>query len=86
MKITYREGEAMILAEADSFCAMGSMLTVQLRSGKSVNFPFPSQEVLEQFFEEVLLNASDRPIRLEQTNFDPRLGELLSAWDDMYED
>ncbi len=86
MRITYREGEALILAEVASLSAQGNVLTAQLYSGKTVRFPFTSKEVLEQFFREVVLTAGDKPIMLEQTNFDLRLGALLSDWDAMYED
>lgn len=85
MRITYREGEALILAEADEIAAKGSSLSVLLRSGKTLMFPFPSEEILEDFFRTVILPAGDTPIELENTNFDPRLGELLDAWDSMYE-
>lgn len=86
MRIVYREGESLLLAEADEIGIQGSTLTAKLRSGKTIQRPFLSEQVLSEFFDEVILNSGDRPIHLENTNFDPRLGELLDAWDSMYED
>jgi len=85
MRIIYREGESLILAEADEIAAKGSTLTVLLRSGKTLAFPFVSQEVLEEFFRTVILPAGDTPVQLENTSFDPRLGALLDDWDSLYE-
>lgn len=85
MRITYRQGEALVLAEADQLIAKGSTLTALLRSGETLNFPFPSSDILEDFFRSVILNAGDKPVQLEFTDFDPRLGELLDDWDAMYE-
>lgn len=85
MRITYRQGEALVLAEADQLIAKGSTLTALLRSGETLNFPFPSPDILEDFFRSVILNAGDKPVQLEFTDFDPRLGELLDDWDAMYE-
>ncbi len=85
MRISYQEGEAHILAEADEIVANGATLTVLLRSGKRLTFPFPSQEVLEDFYTDVVLSSGDKPIRLERTNFDPRLGTLLEEWDALYD-
>jgi hypothetical protein len=86
MRIIYREGEATILAEVDEISIQGSTLMAHLRSGKVIQRPFLSEQVLNEFFEEVILPAGDNPIHLENTNFDPRLGELLDAWDSMYDD
>lgn len=85
MRITYRQGESLVLAEADQLIAKGSTLTALLRSGETLNFPFPSSDILEDFFRTVILPAGDKPIQLEFTDFDPRLGELLDDWDAMYE-
>lgn len=85
MRITYRQGESLVLAEADQLIAKGSTLTALLRSGEALNFPFPSSDILEDFFRSVILNAGDKPVQLEFTDFDPRLGELLDDWDAMYE-
>ena len=85
MRITYRQGEALVLAEADRFTAKGSTLTVLLRDGETLNIPFPSPEILDDFFHTVILPAGDTPIQLEFSDFDPRLGELLDDWDAMYE-
>lgn len=85
MRITYRQGESLVLAEADQLIAKGSTLTALLRSGETLNFPFPSPDILEDFFRSVILNAGDKPVQLEFTDFDPRLGELLDDWDAMYE-
>lgn len=86
MRIVYREGESLLLAEVDEIGIQGSTLTAALRTGKTIQRPFLSEDVLEQFFNEVILTAGDNPIHLENTNFDPRLGELLDAWDSMYDD
>ena len=85
MRITYRDGEALILAEADQLIAKGATLTAVLRDGTALNFPFASQEVLEEFFRNVILPAGETPVQLEFTGFDPRLGELLDDWDALYE-
>jgi hypothetical protein len=85
MRITYREGESLILAQVDQLAVTGSVLTAHLCSGQSLNFPFPSAEVLEEFFREVILTCGDKPISLECTNYAPQLGELLDAWDAMYD-
>ena len=85
MRITYRQGEALVLAEADRFTAKGSTLTVLLRDGETLSIPFPSAEILDAFFHTVILPAGDTPIQLEFSDFDPRLGELLDDWDAMYE-
>lgn len=85
MRITYRQGESLVLAEADQLIAKGSTLTALLRSGETLSFPFPSSDILEDFFRSVILNAGDKPVQLEFTDFDPRLGELLDDWDAMYE-
>ena len=58
----------------------------QLRNGKVIQRSFPSEEVLTQFFHEVILTSGANPIHLENTNVDPRLGALLDDWDSMYED
>ena len=86
MRVTYLEGESRFLAEADELSIQGSTLTVMLRSGKVLRRSFPSQDVLEQFFDEVILTSGDKPIRLENTNFAPGLGAILDAWDSMYDD
>lgn len=85
MRITYRDGEALVLAEADRLIAKGTVLTAVLRDGQTLTFPFASQEVLEDFFRTVILPAGDTPVRLEFTGFNPRLGELLDSWDALYE-
>ena len=85
MRITYRDGEALILAEADQLIAKGATLTAILRDGTALNFPFASQEVLEDFFRTVILPAGEKPVQLEFTSFDPRLGGLLDDWDALYE-
>ena len=59
MRITYRDGEALILAEADQLIAKGATLTAVLRDGTALNFPFASQEVLEDFFRTVILPAGE---------------------------
>ena len=61
MRITYRDGEALILAEADQLIAKGATLTAVLRDGTALNFPFASQEVLEDFFRTVILPAGETP-------------------------
>ena len=85
MRITYRQGETLVLAEADLLSAKGSTLTAVLRNGQTLNFPFPSPDILEDFFRSVILSAGDKPIQLEFTDFDHRLGALLDDWDAMYE-
>ena len=86
MRVIYREGEALFLAEADELAVQGNSLTVWLRSGKLLQRSFPTEDILEQFFQEVILPAGEAPIHLENTNVDPRLGELLDAWDAMYDE
>ena len=85
MRITYRDGESLILAEADRLIAKGATLTAVLRDGQTLKFPFRSPEVLEDFFRTVILPAGEKPVQLEFTDFDPRLGELLDGWDALYE-
>ena len=85
MRVIYREGEALFLAEADSLAIQGSAIMVWLRGGKVIQRNFPSEETLTQFFHEVILPAGDSPIHLENTNIDTRLGQLLDDWDSMYD-
>ena len=85
MRVVYREGEAIFLAEADEVAMQGDTILVQLRSGKVIRRNFPSQEVLEQFFHQVVLTAGNDPIHLENTNMDNRLAQILDDWDSMYE-
>lgn len=85
MRVVYREGEALCLAEADSLAIQGTSITVRLRDGRVLQRNFPTEEILNQFFHEVILPAGDTPIHLENTNIDTRLGALLDDWDSMYE-
>ena len=85
MRVVYREGEALFLAEADELAIQGNALMVWLRNGKVLQRNFPSEEVLTQFFHDVILPAGDNPIHLENTNIDTRLGQLLDDWDSLYE-
>ena len=85
MRVVYREGEALFLAECDEIGVQGANLFVTLRSGKCLQRAFPSEETLTQFFQEVILPAGDDPIHLENTNIDLRLSSLLDDWDAMYE-
>lgn len=86
MRIVYQENERVALAEADEISRKGSTLAVLLRSGRTMNFPFPGEEVLEEFFHDVVLPAGDAPIDLRFTQFDPRLGQMLNEWDAMFDD
>ena len=86
MRIVYQENERVALAEADEISRKGSTLSVLLRSGKTLNFPFQSEEVLAEFFDEVILPAGDKPIRLQFTGFDPRLSQMFNEWDALFED
>ena len=85
MRVVYREGEALFLAEADEIAVQGNAIMVWLRNGKVIQRNFPDQQVLEQFFHEVVLTAGDTPIHLENTNMDSRLAQILDDWDSMYE-
>lgn len=85
MKVVYREGEALFLAEADELAMQGNTLMVWLHTGKVLQRSFPTEDILTQFFHEVILPAGDAPIHLENTNIDPRLGQLLDDWDSMYD-
>ena len=85
MRVVYREGEALFLAEANSLAIQGSSLMVWLRGGKVIQRNFPCAETLNQFCQTVILPAGDNPIHLENTNVDTRLGQLLDDWDSMYE-
>ena len=85
MRVIYREGEALFLAEADALAIQGNTLMIWLRTGKVLQRSFPTEDVLTQFFHEVILPAGDNPIHLENTNIDPRLGQLLDDWDSMYD-
>ena len=51
--------------------AKGSTLSVLLRDGRTLNFPFQSEDVLTEFFDEVIVPAGDKPIRLQFTAFAP---------------
>lgn len=86
MKVVYLEGESTILAEAEEIAKQGNTLFVRFPSGKVIQRGFPSPELLDDFFEEVILTAGDKPIRLENTNFAPQLGQLMEDWDSLYED
>lgn len=86
MKVVYLEGESTILAEAEEIAKQGNLLSVRFTSGKVIQRSFPSPELLDDFFEEVVLAAGEKPIRLEHTNFAPQLGQIMDDWDSMYED
>lgn len=86
MKVVYLEGESTILAEAEEIVKQGNLLSVRFTSGKVIQRGFPSPELLDDFFEEVVLAAGEKPIRLEHTNFAPQLGQIMDDWDSMYED
>ena len=86
MRVTYREGESRILAEADELSAHGNVLTIHLTSGKVLYRNFPTEELLDRFFEEVILAPGDKPIRLENTNFSMTLGQMLDELDELYDD
>lgn len=85
MRVVYREGEALFVAECHEIGIQGQNLFAVLATGKTLQRSFPTQDILEQFFHEVILTAGDKPIHLENTNVDPRLGQLLDDWDAMYE-
>ena len=85
MKVVYREGESLFLAQCHEIGIQGNTLFAVLATGKVLQRTFPTEDILTQFFHEVVLTAGEHPIHLENTNIDPRLGQLLDDWDAMYE-
>ncbi len=93
MRITYREGSKLCLAEVTKITVSGAVLTCQLaaadETGKPevVVRPFPDEESCEEFFRQVICGGSrDAVINLENTNFNTRLGAMFDELDALYED
>ena len=86
MRIVYQENERVAIAEADEISRKGSTLSVLLRDGRTLNFPFQSEDVLTECFDEVIVPAGDKPIRLQFTAFDPRMSQMFNEWDALFED
>ncbi len=93
MRITYREGSHVCLAEVTKITLSGNLLICQLMApdedGKPeiVARPFPDEDTCEAFFREVVCgSAPDAIINLENTNFDPRPGTMFQELDALYED
>ena len=76
MRIVYQENERVAIAEADEISRKGSTLSVLLRDGRT----------LTEFFDEVIVPAGDKPIRLQFTAFDPRMSQMFNEWDALFED
>ncbi len=85
MKIVYREGETLFVAQCLEIGIQGNNLFATLATGKVLQRSFPSPEILSDFFQQVVLTAGDNPIHLENTNIDPRLSQIMDDWDSMYE-
>lgn len=93
MRISYLEGPNLSLAEVNKITCSGSLLICQLKSldqeGKPevVIRPLPSEELCQQFYQEVICGGkADDIIHLENTNFDTRLGDMFNEFDALFED
>ncbi len=93
MRILYRDGMDLVLAEATKIACSGPMLVCTLAATtpqgqpELVIRPLPSPELCETFFREVVLTTpADGIVHLENTNFDTRLGSMFSEFDALFED
>lgn len=89
MKVMYREGQKLVLAEANKIEIDGPLIRVALLTSGEPEYvvrPFPNAEVCEKFFREVIAQPGDHIINLENTAFDLRLSALFDELDALYED
>jgi hypothetical protein len=89
MKLLYRDGQKLVLAEVDKFELNGAMITAHLHTSgepEVVIRPFPDPEIAEDFFREIIAQPGDHIVNLENTAFSPRLGEMFDELDALYED
>ncbi len=93
MRILYRDGQNLSLAQVTKVTCSGPLLICQLAAltpegqPEMVIRPLPSPELCEEFFREVVCTTpADGVISLEHTNFNSRLGAMFNEFDALFDD